>query len=418
MENRFARFHKKGRLKETDFETYSKRCPVAVEFMKTAGFIWRLAKAARATSLRQLLLVTILAFAAISVQPPPALSSSVPILSNQEREKAAAFYKGKKIHWITYTDPGSSTDIMLRIFHKYLSQYIPGNPSMGVTEYMRGGGGTQEARFLNERAPRDGTMVGQVLTGSVRLQALGHESAQYDARKFNWVANYMQQSDWLFVTRDVIGLDTIKDLLQAKKINMGVQEVGHVMYDVMRLGAYFLGLRLNIIPGYSTGEMALAMERGELDGRVESSMTFVKLYREALNTRKLKIHWSSHPTKFVLVPEVPTALEVFEKYANPPMSEFERKVLKFFWASTRWSRPFAMPPGVPRERVLAIREGVYRTTQNPQFRAEFEKMTGSLVEYDDGEVLQKDFSEILGADKSVVDFYKVLNRPKPLPSRR
>ena len=384
--------------------------------MGTNSYVRGVAKVFRRL-MQQPLLAALLAFAMLSLRPLPA-HSDAPVLSDEDRKKAAAFYQDKTISWVTYTSPGDGTDAMLRVFTKYLPRHIPGNPRMGEINYMRGGGGTISANFLNTRAPRDGTVIGQVLAGIARLQAFGHSAVRYDVREFNFIANYLPQNHWIFVTRSGIGLDTIEELMKAPQVNVGVQEVGHRFYDEMRLGAYFLGLRLNIIPGYSTSEQDLAMDRGEIEGRVHAARTFLTQFGQDYKAGKFKVHWSSEPARFELMPDVATRFQVFQKHANPPISEFEKRFLRFIQISTQWQRPFTMPPGVPRERVLAVREGVYKTVHDPQFRAEFEKVTGWPVEYTGGDVLNESFTEMLGMPGDVLKLYRVLNGPGPLPQRK
>src|SRR3989304_2458811 len=87
-------------------------------------------------------------------------------ITDAQRRAAEAFYRGKTIEWVSYTDPGASTEMMLRIMMKYLPKYIPGNPRMGSVQFMRGGGGLLSANYLYSRAPKDGTALGQISAGT------------------------------------------------------------------------------------------------------------------------------------------------------------------------------------------------------------------------------------------------------------
>lgn len=339
-----------------------------------------------------------------------------PVLSDEQRQKAAEFYKDKTLSWITFTDAGSTTDTMLRVIFKYLPKYIPGNPRMGPITYQRGGGGTIAANYIVERAPKDGTFIGQ-LNFMQQRQFEGHKGVRFDVRKINWIGNFLPQNDRVLRTRGGAGFDTLEELLKAPRVNMGTFEVGHSHWVQLRLGQHFLNAPFHIIPGYTTDEMDLAIDRGELDGRVEAGMTFLSKYEKQYREGKERVHWSSEPSRFELMPEVPTLFEVIEKYSTP-LNELETRVMNLIPTLTRYARYIGMPPGVPTERVLAVREGFYRTLHDPQFRQEFEKVSGWPPHYTGGDVMLKEFTELVEAPKQVVEFFQMLAGPKPLPKRK
>lgn len=343
--------------------------------------------------------------------------ANAPVLSDQERQKAIEFYQNRTLSWITFTDAGATTDAMLRMFLKYLPKYIPGNPRMGSITYMRGGGGTIAGNYLVERAPRDGSVVGQ-LNFMQQRQFEKHRAVRFDVRKINWIVNFLPQNDRIMRTRAGAGFDSIEQLLKAERVNMGTFEVGHSHYVQLRLGQYFLGAPFHIIPGYTTDEMDLAIDRAEIDGRVEAGRTFLAKFEKQYRAGKQKVHWSSEPSRFELMPEVPTLFEVIDKYAPRRPTELEMSVLKLIPTLTRYARYFGMPPGVPRERVLAIREGFYKTMHDPQFQQEFEKVTGWPPDYTDGETLLREFTDLVEARKEVLEFFHLLSGPKPLPQRK
>lgn len=128
-------------------------------------------------------------------------------ITGSQRRAAEAFYRGKSIDWISYTRPGSSTDIMLRLMIKYLPKYIPGHPKMASVKYMRGGGGRLSANYLYNRSSRDGLVMGQISGGTHRNQIFGKKGVRYDIFKFSWIANYLPQNFQVIYTRKVFGAD-------------------------------------------------------------------------------------------------------------------------------------------------------------------------------------------------------------------
>ncbi|MGH7827215.1 MAG: hypothetical protein ACREQ7_18820, partial [Candidatus Binatia bacterium] len=94
----------------------------------------------------------------------------------------------------------------------------------------------------------------------------------------------------------------------------------------------------------------------------------------------------------------------------------ERKLLDMFRAFQypRW--PFIFPPGTPKEPVRIIREAMRKSFADPEFSAEFKKLMGADASPLGGEELERAIKE-LPRDPEVVQLYKKLAGPDPLPAR-
>ena len=64
-------------------------------------------------------------------------------------------------------------------------------------------------------------------------------------------------------------------------------------------------------------------------------------------------------------------------------------------------RPFFAPPGVPAERVRALREAFAQTLKDPQFLADADKM-GVEVQHVGGEQIQQLVERIYGSPPEVI----------------
>jgi tripartite-type tricarboxylate transporter receptor subunit TctC len=339
-------------------------------------------------------------------------------ISGAQRKAAETFYKGKTIEWISYTNPGAGTETMLRVMMKYLPKYIPGNPRMGSVQFMRGGGGLLSSNYLYNRAPRDGTMLGQISAGTHRSYIAGRKGVEYDLNKFTWIANYLPRNyHYLVYTRRGIGLDSIEQLIKAPKVNMGVTEVGHAFYIAMRMGMHLLGIKFNIIPGYSDKEIDLAFERGEVDGKVDAALSFMTERKHLLEQNKAVIHWTTEPSRFPQFPNVPSIFELARQYANPPLTPRDQALLQVNWDIGAYGRYLAMPPGVPAERALAVQEAVGKMIDDKEFYGEFAKLSGFEPEFTPGDVLIRTFRSLSDQPKEVLDFWLKLSGPEPLPPR-
>src|SRR4051812_3811511 len=89
-----------------------------------------------------------------------ALLCIVALAAPQARADAVAdFYKGKRITLIVSYGPGGGYDVYARILSRYISKYIPGNPSI-ILQNMPGAGSLKGANYIYNNAPRDGTAFG------------------------------------------------------------------------------------------------------------------------------------------------------------------------------------------------------------------------------------------------------------------
>jgi tripartite-type tricarboxylate transporter receptor subunit TctC len=66
------------------------------------------------------------------------------------------FYAGKRLSILVNYDAGGPNDIEARLIARHIGRLIPGNPGV-IVQNMGGAGGMVGARWLGEKAPRDGT---------------------------------------------------------------------------------------------------------------------------------------------------------------------------------------------------------------------------------------------------------------------
>lgn len=85
---------------------------------------------------------------------------------------AAPYYAGKTIRIVIGFTPGGGNDLFARIFPRFLSQTIEGNPNV-LVENRPGAGGVAALNWFAEAAPRDGTVLMVVSGNLVARMALG-----------------------------------------------------------------------------------------------------------------------------------------------------------------------------------------------------------------------------------------------------
>jgi hypothetical protein len=158
-----------------------------------------------------------------------------------------------------------------------------------------------------------------------------------------------------------------------------------------------LGTKFKIILGYPGGnDINLAMERGEVEGRGSNAWASWKSTRmDWIKDKKINIIVQIGLTKAPDLPDVPLMMDLAK---NPE----DKAVLKLLSASTTIGRPLFTSPGVPEERVKALRAAFDATMKDPEFLADAQKR-GFDINPVSGEELQKIVADIVATPKPIAD---------------
>ena len=260
-----------------------------------------------------------------------------------------------------------------------MGRYLPGSPSF-IVQHVPGAGGLVLANNMANTVTRDGTAF--AITGRTAAiePLLGNKNAKFDGRQFNWIGTANVE----YTTCSLWHTARVKTLQDAMAMEAVVGGSGADATEVIfpKAANKLVGTRFKIVLGYpGSTEILLAMERGEVDGFCGIGWTFLKLRKgDWLRDKKLNILYQMSIEKHPELPHVPAIID----YAKTPE---DRKVFEFLFAPQEMGRPFFAPPGVPAERVAALRAAFARTLKDPQFLAEAEKM-GVEVQHVGGEHIQ------------------------------
>ena len=300
-------------------------------------------------------------------------------------DPVADFYKGKNIQFVIRTAPGGDYDQYTRLFARFLGRHLPGNPTFVPTN-MPGGGGIVAANYMARVAPKDGTVIGIVSQGIALDQALGvSKQLQADLTTFNWIGNVVYSNQLLAVWHT----SPVKSLEDAKKTEILIGTTGAGSASVQFPSFYnaVLGTRFKLVTGYVSGQdIDLAMERGEVHGRGTNTYAGYMASKPTwIPEKKLLPLVQAGTTKEAGLPDVPRIVDLKVKPEDQPL-------LAMMARSSDVGRPLATTPGVPAERVAALRAAFQKTVDDPEFKAtaakenmEIRPMTGEqLTEHING----------------------------------
>jgi tripartite-type tricarboxylate transporter receptor subunit TctC len=278
-------------------------------------------------------------------------------------------FAGKTITiYVGYT-AGGSYDLYGRLISRHLGAHLPGRPSV-VVQNMPGAGSLKAANYLYEVAPRDGTALGVVVESAALEQALANTAAQYDAAKFTYVGR-VATSNNIFMMWHTAKVQSLEDAMRMPALLAGTGP-GSIAETIPKLTNALIGTRFKLISGYpASTEAMLAMERGEVDG-ASSSWAAVKVGKaDWLRDKKIKIILQTTPERIPELPDAPCLGEI----GNTPA---DKQVFALYASGSAIGRSLIGPPGIPAERVNALRAAFDAMVKEADFVADVQKINVEL----------------------------------------
>jgi tripartite-type tricarboxylate transporter receptor subunit TctC len=279
---------------------------------------------------------------------------------------------------IGYTS-GGSYDLYGRMVARHLGKHIPGQPTI-IAQNMPGAGSLKAANYLYEVAPKDGTALGVVVESAALEQALANPAVQYDAAKFSYIGR-IATSNNIFMQWHTARVQSLDDARRMETSLAGTGP-GSIAETVPRLLNALTGTRFKLISGYpASSEGMLAMERGEVEG-ASSSWAAVKVGKQAwLREKKIRIILQTTPERVAEVPEAPSLGEIGD-------TPEDRQVFALYASGSAIGRSLLAPPGIPVERVKALRDAFQAMVKDPEFVGDLQRMNVELEPLAGEEVAQ------------------------------
>jgi tripartite-type tricarboxylate transporter receptor subunit TctC len=269
------------------------------------------------------------------------------------------WFKDKTLSLVVGYGPGTGNDIYMRAVQRHLGNHLPGKPNI-IPVNRPGAASLTMLNYIANVAPRDGSVIGMPSRSLVIEPLLGNDQARFDGTKLAWIGS---------VTKDVSVCLTwhnsgITSLDDATRREVLVGSTGYAadsnIFPLLINEA--TGARLKPVLGYAdSGAVGLAMEQGELDGYCGFTVSAVKSARpQWLQQRQVNVIVQ---LAFAAHPELRGVPVIFDLTKDAR----QREMLRFAFAPQEMGRPVVAPPGVPDERVAALREAFMATMSDPEF---------------------------------------------------
>ena len=299
-----------------------------------------------------------------------------------QADDVADFYRGKTVRVVIGTGVGGTYGVYGQLVARHFGRFIPGNPTVAM-QSMQGAGGFTALNWLGTAAPRDGTIV---TIGHINIvhEGLFNTEAKFDPRGFLWVGRFTSFAS-VGVASKKSGLRSLADA-RVREVAAGAPGAQSVPGQAPIILNKIAGTKFKVVAGYrSTGESFLALERGEVDVAATSMDALRSLHWPKLESGELTPIFVQGIRRLKEFPAAPTLGE----FGN---NEVEKAFLGVFNVTAEVGRSLATPPGVPADRLAALRAAYQAMVADPAFLADIQKL-GIVLDLLPGAELQ----EVIGA---------------------
>jgi len=320
-----------------------------------------------------------------------------------QAQSVADFYRNKTLSIIVGGSAGGGFDTLARAIGRHIGKHIPGNPEITVKN-MPGAGGLMSLDHLYNIAEKDGTVLGLINNTPPFIPLFSGKPARFEAAKFSWLGTPSVESPLVLYWHST-PVNSVEDL-RTRETTVGASGADSAQAFYSRLINATLRTKMKIVSGYrGQNDIFIAMERGEIDGYPSV------FYSSLTSTRPT---WLPERIAKVILQYGPEPLKELANVAWAPSlisDPADRVLFATATAPNALGRPLLMPPGVPADRLAAMRKALADTFTDPAFKAEADKI-GLLVNAPrTGPQLQDVIQAAYAAPSAIIERVRELEKP-------
>jgi tripartite-type tricarboxylate transporter receptor subunit TctC len=306
-----------------------------------------------------------------------------------------SFYKGKTIRIIVGASAGGGYDTYSRTIARHIGKHVPGNPTF-VVENMPGAGFLISANYMYKVAKPDGLTIGHFIGGLFLQQLLGKPGIEFDARKFEFIGVPTQDNYVLGISKKT-GITSMDQWLSSKTIvKLGGVGVGSATDDIPKVLMATIGLPAQLVSGFKgTADVRLAYDSGEIQGVCNAWQSFTATWPNELKSGDLAIVLQTTAKSHPELTKVPLAIS----YAKT--DEARNLIRALVHSVGPAARPYLLPPGTPKDRLMILRKAFMDVMKDPEFLADAKKAKLDITPLD-GEELAQSVKDIFKLDPKLI----------------
>lgn len=296
----------------------------------------------------------------------------------------AGYFEGKTIRLVANSNPGGGTDAQGRFMATFMSEWIPGNPRIIVSNQPNKDG---EYDFASEDAPKDGTYISWTSTPELER---GYRNDAVKRSTFKYVGSPVNRDNvTLLYEPESIGLEDgcWQDLAgaSASRAITFADELRDVEAGgVTVLSNITIAEELNApieyyaVASATTADIYLMWERGDINATTRSSLWYQLpgvregWVRDGIVRQVADL--GANPVRANAESE-PTCGNIRDHMSDASVTKLD----SFLLPSTYVGKSLWLPPGTPGEVWIALGDAFEAAFTDPDVAASYENFTGDNV---------------------------------------
>ena len=235
---------------------------------------------------------------------------------------------------------------------------------------MPGAGSLVAANYMYNSAKRDGTVLAAVSQGIPLEATLGEPQARYQSSEFNWIGRMASSANVTMVwrTSDIMSLEDATK----REVTLGATGSGSTVSLYPSVMNTILDTRFKLVMGYKgSPDAMLAMERGEVEGHSTTWEAVKAVHPDWVKDGDVRIIVQHGLKRDPELANVPTSLELTK---DPE----DQAVMRVIMGAAEIGKSYFTTPGVPPERVAALRKAFEAMMLDPNFVAAVKQIHGDV----------------------------------------
>ena len=339
--------------------------------------------------LSSLLVLSIIAF--------PNLGLSAQGAAARFDERAVAdFYRGKIIRIIVGFPPGGGADVYSRLIARHLGRFIPGNPTLVVSN-MPGAGSIIAGNYIFNSGAKDGTEIGMLNGAAILEQLFESPGVHFNMAKFRYLAVPVNETYVMIVARHS-GITKFTELVgpSAKPAVFGaipnstLEHAPILLRDALRAN-------LKIVSGYKgSADIRLAIDSGEIGGFFNPWSTIKPTALDKFKSGEWLViaQLTDQPLRDLPATGIPTIVDLTK-------DETHRLLLRYGTsAPNQFGKVYMLPLAVSADRAAALETAFLTAFSDQSFLADAEKSKLEITPIF-GADIQKIVTDFLGMPREV-----------------
>lgn len=327
------------------------------------------------------------------------------------RAEDAVSFEGKSVTMLIGYAAGGGTDLFGRILAPYMTDLLPGRPSV-IIRNMPGADGVIALNTFVKQAKPDGLTFTVGSGTQVDPFTYRIANAQYDLTQFEHVGGAGRTGTVMLI--DKAALPRLLDKSQPP-VTMGALSAVRSGMMMTLWGGEYLGWNVRWVVGYrGATELVLALSRREVD---MTSVALIDQINEVTRSGDFEIVAQSGMLQGELLvprpefPQVPILAHQIERKISDPIAQRAFAHWRTIMLVGQW---VALPPGTAKPIVDSYKSAFVTAFRDPKFREQARKVDPGMTEMS-GEDMLRLVSVLRETPPEALGYMEEIARKQGLP---